>query len=355
MNKRIKKLQGKLTRLGAQGILISREADIKYLADLYQEGVFLLVPAKGEAVYFIDVMNQSLAEKVVTLPGIKIVSRKSSIAKALKPHLKEAGIKRLLYDSLDLSVALYNSIKKECKSLKLVDKVKRTPASILVGKMREVKSEEEIKVIRKSARITVKIWKEVKRKIRVGLSEKEIASLVDVAIKKSGCENSFPTIAAAGVNTAYPHSIPTSRKLKRGEHVLVDFGIRYKGYCSDLTRIWDKGRINRQIEAFKTHVQKAHDEAIKAIRPGASIGLTVKRSHNVFSRSDLGKYILHGLGHGVGLEIHEAPFLRETSKDSFREGMVVTVEPGLYKTGLGGIRLEDMVLVTKKGSEVLTR
>ena len=355
MNKRIKKLQGKLIRLGEEGLLVSAEADIEYLTGFFQEGVFFLVPARGEAVYFIDTMNRALAEEALSASGIRIVTRKGSFAKALKPVLKEAGIKRLLFNSMNLSAFLHAALKRGCRGVRFLEKKGKTPASKLIRDLREIKSEEEVKILKKAAKITLKIWKEASRKIRVGLSEKEIASLIDIRIRETGYENSFPTIAATGPNTAYPHSVPASRKLKEGEHVLVDFGIRYKGYCSDLTRIWDKGRINRQIEDFKTHVRKAHDEAIKGIRPGVRIESVVHKSHNMFKKNELGKYMLHGLGHGVGLEVHEAPSLREGAMEKFREGMVVAVEPGLYKRALGGVRLEDMVLVTKKGSEVLTR
>ena len=228
-------------------------------------------------------------------------------------------------------------------------------ASDIVRDMRKTKKAGEIKTIRKAAKETVRIWREVKRHLKTGMSEREIASMIDVAIHRKGYSNSFPTIAAIGENTAYPHALAMGRRLKRGDHLLVDFGISLGGYCSDLTRIWAGGRIVRKIEELKKHVLKAHDRAIKRISPGVSTGSLVKEANRYFKDNNLGAYIYHGLGHGIGLDVHEAPSLRENSAEKLKEGMVVTIEPGLYIPGLGGIRIEDMVLVTKNGYEVLTR
>ena len=186
------------------------------------------------------------------------------------------------------------------------------------------------------------------------MTEKEIGKLVDMCILDAGCTNSFPTIAAVGANTAHPHAVPTERRLKKNEHVLVDFGLRYKGYCSDLTRTWDNGRIDGQIRDFRKSVLKAQKAAIKMIKPGVMIGTLARESYNILNIVSKGEFILHGLGHGVGLEVHERPFLRMASTERLKKGMVITVEPGLYKEGLGGIREEDMVVVTEKGCEVLT-
>ena len=145
------------------------------------------------------------------------------------------------------------------------------------------------------------------------------------------------------------------RHLKKDDHLLVDFGIRVNGYCSDLTRIWAGGRIMRKIAQLRKHVRKARDQAIKKIKPGLSVGKLAKEANKYFKNNNVNKYIYHGLGHGVGLDIHEPPFLRDDSREKLKQGMVVTVEPGLYIPGIGGIREEDMVLVTKGGCEVLTR
>ncbi|MDP8298657.1 MAG: Xaa-Pro peptidase family protein, partial [Candidatus Tantalella remota] len=308
----------------------------------------------GRPVVFVDRMNRTLLEKSVKGRKLEVVSGPGSAAAAFVGYVKGMKAFRIGFDPESLTVGSFGRLSAALGKSKLVSaEGLATPRVITAA--RSIKSLEEIRIMRRVARETTAIWSEAERKISPGMTEIEIAEVVDLLVRRKGYENSFPTIAAAGKNTAYPHAVPTSKKFASGEHVLVDFGIRHKGYCSDLTRVYYKGRINRQIEDFLGYVRQAQKAAIKQIRPGASIGSTVGCAFKVFNESELQDFNIHALGHGVGLEVHESPYLRDGSPETFKKGMVVTVEPGLYKPGLGGIRIEDMVLVTEKGCEVLTR
>ncbi|MGD2278641.1 MAG: Xaa-Pro peptidase family protein [Candidatus Omnitrophota bacterium] len=344
----LKRIKARISRIGMDALLVSDKSDIIYLTNFYSQGVMVLV-GRGKPLYVIDPMNKALAEKMLKGKKLEVVEAKGSIIDTVADLVRDKRIRKLGYNSESLASSAYE------KLIRLKPKVRLKPASFVIREIREIKTPEEIRKLRKAAREAVRIWREVKRSVKAGLTEMEIAALIDVHIRRRGGENSFPTIAAIGSNSAYPHAVPMGRRLKNNEHLLVDFGIKLNGYCSDLTRIWAKGRINRKIQELQKHVRKVHDLTIKKIKPGTSIEALVNGSDRYFKNYSLSKYICHGLGHGLGLDVHEAPFLGSGSRERLKEGMVVTVEPGLYIPGVGGVRIEDMVVVTKKGCEVLTR
>ncbi len=350
----IRRIRARLSRPGMDALLIRDHHDITYLAGFYSPGVVMLVERGARPSYFVDTMNGPLAEKMLEGAKLNLVTASGPVMNALARHIEDRKIRKIGFSGEDLSVLAHDRLSKLVPGAKFVPDIKGLPVSSIMEGIREIKAPEEIRVLRKAAKETVRVWREARKNIETGMSEQDIAAMIDVCIRRRGYKNSFPTIAAAGENTAYPHAIPGAKRLESGEHLLVDFGLRCGGYCSDLTRIYYKGRINWQIKDFRESVLKAHDLAIKEIKPGAMIGSVVGRAEGLIKKNGLGDLILHGLGHGVGLEIHEKPFLRRGSRRRLREGMVLTVEPGLYKPGLGGIREEDMILVTAKGCEVLT-
>lgn len=345
--KLLKKVRQKVSRAGLDALVVSEEHDMLYLTGFFCKGAKLLVRPGKKPVYFIDGMNAALARaELEDLRTLDIIS--GPVLKNLKTSLKDLKIKKLGINENNVTVFENNW---------LIDGVKRIavkPALQLTEELRAIKSDLELKQIRKAAKDTVKIWRRVKKNVSLRMTEKDIARMVDTFILESGAENSFPTIAAIGKNSAYPHAVPTLKRLKSGELLLVDMGMRYNGYCSDLTRTYYTGRIDRQIRDFIKYVRIAHDLAIKKLKPGVLIGPYVRSINNILKQYGTGEYMLHGLGHGVGRGIHEDPFLYEGSNERIKAGMVVTIEPGLYKPGLGGARLEDMVLITKTGCEVLT-
>jgi len=345
------KIKRKLMSLNLDAFLVKGEANIRYLTGFFSPGAAVLILRKGEPVYFIDRMNRTLCEKVLKGKSIHLVPAEKSFA----DFLQDKKIKRVAFNSKSITVADFDNLRTSCPKVRFVSKIGSVGFEKILETIREIKTPEEIKIMRYAAKETVRILKKIKRKIKPGMTERRIRDMIDADISAAGYENSFPTIVASGPNTAYPHADATKRQFKKNDHLMIDFGIKINDYCSDLTRTLYDGRINPQIKDFHKFVIKAQKEAIKKIKPGVLLRSVSREVDDEFASCGVSKYSLHGVGHGVGVEVHEAPFFSRKSRARFKKGMVLTVEPGLYKAGLGGVREEDMVLVTEKGCEVLTR
>ncbi len=343
----LERLKGRTKKAGFDAFLATGREDILYLSGYFTEGALLLVPAKKQPVYFIDGMNEGLGRKMLKRmgPGELVAG---NMNENFRKYAKANRLKKIGVNENLITVS-------EQKALTGKEAFRFRHDAALVGDMRCVKTGDEIKALKKAARETVRIWKEVRKNIEIGMTEKDVADMINVLIRALGHENSFRPIVAVAENTAYPHAVPGGRRLKKGEHLLADFGLRVRGYCSDLTRIYVKGRINRKITGLLKLVREGHEAAIKMVKPGVSTERLNKAVNKYFSNNKVSSHVLHSLGHGVGRDIHERPFFRAGSGERLREGMVITIEPGLYVPGLGGVREEDMVLVTRNGCEVLTR
>jgi len=220
----------------------------------------------------------------------------------------------------------------------------------LVEELRMVKSREEIELLKRSAKIAVEGMKVASELMEPGRTEREIAAEAEYAMRKLGSDGTpFPTIVASGPNSWFPHASSTDRALQKGEHVVVDLGATYQGYASDVSRTF---RVKKGESSLIKKVRRVQGEIIKQVKEG------VRASElDALARKKFGgdaKFFIHGLGHGVGLEVHERPSLSPSSKDILQSGMVITIEPGLYLPGKGGARWEDTVLVRRDGCEVLT-
>lgn len=220
---------------------------------------------------------------------------------------------------------------------------------------RPVKSKKEIKNIRTACKITIKIFNQIKKGVKPGITEKEVAALIDRSRKQKKLKKAFKTIIGSGPNGAHPHAVLTDRAIKNGDTVVIDFGIVYKKYRSDLTRTLIIGKISPLMRRIYKTVEEAQKMGIRNIKPGLAIREYVKEVHDYMRSKGYGKYIRHTLGHGIGIKIHEAPKLGERNKRRLKENMVVTIEPGLYVDGVGGVRIEDTVLIKRNGCEVLTK
>ncbi|MDD5634105.1 MAG: Xaa-Pro peptidase family protein [Candidatus Omnitrophica bacterium] len=351
----LKNVTRRIPRIGVDAVLLNDEQNITYLTGFFCSGVKLLLLRNGKVLYFIDSMNRTLADEFVKNKQISIITVKGAFSKMLASEVKQRSLKCIGFDSAKFSVNEHKNLSKNLSRVKLVPQIGRMPISDIFSNLRMIKTKEEVLIIKEAARETKRIWGIVDNNINVGMTEIEIAALVDTEVLKAGYKNSFPTIAAVGRNTAYPHAVPTDERLKKNGHAMIDFGIVFKGYCSDLTRIHCNGRINRQIWSFLKTIEEIQNLAIREIKPGVEIKSVVDRTYELFEAKKLSSYLLHSLGHGIGIGVHEAPSFSASNEGVFEAGMILTVEPGLYKVGLGGVRKEDMVLVTSKGCEVLTR
>lgn len=229
------------------------------------------------------------------------------------------------------------------------------PTRGVVEKYREIKDKEEITSIRKAAQIAQNAFRAVVAMLTPEKTEKQIADELENAMRQLGAEKaSFPSIVAVGANAALCHAVPGQTRVEEADFLLIDWGAQYRGYASDLTRVIVTGRKTVRFQKIFQVVREAQQKAIEAIRPGVPCDEIDRIARDFIAQSGYGKYFDHGLGHGLGLNIHEAPSFSPRCNTILRPGMVLTVEPGVYIKGWGGIRIEDDVLVTSRGCEVLT-
>ncbi len=226
-----------------------------------------------------------------------------------------------------------------------------------VERIREVKDREEIRLLKEAVRRAEGAFLDIKGHIRQGQREKAVALRLEERLKKRGCNHlPFDIIVASGPNSAMPHARASDRKLLCGDLVVVDWGGEAEGYCSDMTRtfLMRGGDLSKKREIYR-HVLKANRAAVAAVIPGAESRVVDDAARDVIKRAGFGESFGHGTGHGVGLEVHEFPRVTWTRSEPVAEGMVFTIEPGIYLKDLGGVRIEDMVLVKSKGAELMTR
>jgi Xaa-Pro aminopeptidase len=224
-----------------------------------------------------------------------------------------------------------------------------------VERLRTVKDVDELTTMRAAAKLISEAWTGVVRKMKLGVSELRVAADLEYAMKRAGASGpSFETIIASGPRSAWAHARPTSKLLKKNELVVMDQGVILRGYCSDMTRTVFLGRPSDRVRRIYDAVLDAQQAAKSIIRSGVTAGDVDAAARRTLSRYKLAKYFTHSTGHGLGIEVHEMPRLGRGESFILEEGMVVTIEPGVYIEGLGGVRIEDDVVVTSKGSEDLT-
>jgi Xaa-Pro aminopeptidase len=225
----------------------------------------------------------------------------------------------------------------------------------LVEGVREVKTAEELDVMRCSAKLASEVIAEASEFVRAGVAELEVAAEIDYRLRRKGASGpSFETIVASGPRSALPHARPTEKRLQKNELVVLDLGAILRHYCSDLTRTFFLGRAPARIRQWYKAVEQAQEAAHDALRAGVTAGSVDRAARRLLNQHGLGSYFVHGTGHGLGIEIHERPRVGRSQKQEIRAGNVVTLEPGIYVEGVGGIRLEDEVAVHADRTEVLT-
>ena len=308
---------------------------------------------EGEAVFLITAKHglhcftkEMIATKTKTVAGLSThVVTGDYLASALDFAVQK-GLKNIAFDPA--CVDFHTGTK--------LQKANLCHAEGLVKELRQVKYADEQALLRKSCQIASQAFKEVKSQIKTGMTEEDVRILLALAMTKRGADSVAFNIVCFGENTADAHHTPSkTRKLKEGEAVLIDFGCFYEGYCSDITRSWWHGK-NEPAEYARIWkiVEKARRAGIKALFDGAPAAAADAASRQVIADAGYAENFYHATGHAIGLEVHEVPFLRPSSTDILAEGMVVTVEPGIYFENKWGIRLEDSFLVTKTGSKKLT-
>ncbi|MFQ5894380.1 MAG: M24 family metallopeptidase [Nitrospinota bacterium] len=270
-------------------------------------------------------------------------------ADGLPAEVRRLRLPRLAFEEEHLSYSAYRELKRKLSGVRLL------PVKGLVEELRARKEEGELRTLRRAAALNGAGLADTLPLFRPGARESELALALERRLRERGAEGvAFETIVASGPRGALPHGMAAKKRLRRGELVVVDFGCVVDGYRADTTRTYCLGRASRRAREVYGVVLEANRAGIAAVRPGADVREVDAAARKVIEDAGYGSHFGHGLGHGVGLEVHEAPRLSPQSKGALAEGMVVTVEPGIYLPGWGGVRIEDMVRVTARGGEVLT-
>ena len=319
---------------GVDALLVTHLPDVIYLTGFTgSNGAVVLVGSAGgavRAVLFTD--GRYTGQARVEARGVKVVIEKKSAVGGACAWMEAAGVRRCGFDE-----------------------TQTTGVGAVVARLREVKDADEIAAIRAAALVGCELYEGMLGFIQAGMAEFEIAAALEYAARLRGVEAmSFETIVASGERSALPHGRATGAKLPRRGFVTLDFGVVLGGYCSDMTRTVHLGRaLPGEWEVYDS-VLEAQTAAVARVAPGVTAGEVDEAARSVLRRSGLDRYFSHSTGHGVGLEIHEGPRIAAEQAQVLEEGMVITIEPGVYMPGRFGVRIEDMILVTKRGGEVLT-
>ena len=347
MNTRLKNLVEDFSRhKNIDALLIVNDSNVRYLTRFPASESWLLV-TKTKAFYITD--SRYVLEARQGLKGIVVKQYSHMPCVTVFELCKQLKIRRLGFDERHTSFALWKKLKEFCpRNRKLI------AATGLVETLREIKDDDEIAQVRECLKLHYKAIDFMKKVVKPGLTERQVALQLERFIKSKGAEFSFLPIIASGPNSCYPHARATDRVICNNETVLLDFGVDLKGYKSDLTRNFFLGRIAPRVKQVFDALTLAQREAIGMIKPGVRCSEIDAQARKVLRKFGLAKYFGHSLGHGVGLDIHESPRLSSQSPSVLEAGMIVTVEPGVYIPNQFGIRVEDMILVTKEGCEVLS-
>ncbi len=327
-------------------VLVNNATDIRYLTQYPAHDAWLLVTPR-QAFYITDARYIDEVKK--QLVGVVPVKFEKSIFVETVALAYKADVRCLGVDERHLTVYEHKRLKSFYN-----DEISMVPVDGLVSSVRMVKDKSEIALIREAIALNLQAYKGIKPFIKPGVRERDILVKLETFIAKHGVRFAFDPIIASGPNSAFPHARVTDRELRSNEPVLIDLGIDVKGYKSDLTRMFFLGRMPTSFRDVLSIVRDAQHEAFKVIRPGILAKDVDELVRNYFRKHGLSERFTHSLGHGVGLDIHEAPKLSVNSEVVLAQNMIFTVEPGVYFYGKYGIRLEEMVLVTEKGCEVLS-
>ncbi len=342
-----------MKRLGLDGLLLTHGPDLGYLTNFSGNDSVGLLTEKD---FFLisDFRYQELAQQEAG--WLDLVIRQGRMAEALAQTIKRSGALKIGFEANFTTFGQVDAIVAAMKELKLAPLPELIPLEDVMLNLRKVKDDNEIDLVRRAVQIAEEAFDAVRGEIHPGQTENHLAGLLILELRSRGASDvSFPPIVAAGANSSLPHYCPSETTLASGQPLLIDFGCMYRGYCSDLTRTMLVGRIAPKIKDIYKLVYEANQAAIGFLRPGITTMQADQVAREIIERGGYGKYFGHGLGHGLGREVHELPNLRKSGpEEELRPGMIVTVEPGIYLPGVGGVRIEDDVLITHSGCEVLS-
>ena len=344
MNKKMQWLRNQMLSLNLQGMIVSNPINIRYLTNIQAEGVLLATRKENifltDGRYIEDVHNTLTLFDEIVVYDIRGLTRDDYENFFL--FCENVG-----FEENYVTYAKYKEYMHKYKINNLVE------TENMIEKQRQIKDEEELENIKKACQITDECYTYILNYIKPGMTEKQIAREIDDYFYNHAEGNAFDTIVASGENSSKPHAIPSDRKIQNVDIITIDMGCKINGYCSDMTRTFFVGEVPSHVKPIYELVLKNQEQVLNDLRENSNTKQITKMVDNDFRLHNYD--LIHALGHGVGLDIHEAPVLSVNSENLLKENMVVTNEPGIYIAGQFGVRIEDTVLITKGGCEPLTK
>ena len=357
-HERLKKFREWMASRNVEGFLISNQENRFYLSGFFEKDISfvessgMLLITRSDQFLITDFRYRDMAKEEA--PLFDIVVYEKSLPGAICDLVDDLRVNVLGVEKDYITLAFFEELEKNFSEKGL--HVEFSFFSGVVEDMRAVKDDLEIELMIKSLELAEEVMGAVSPLLKRAISEKDLAWVIEKNIREKGAEElAFSPIVASGPNSALPHARPTARVPKKGEPIIIDMGARLKGYCSDITRTFFIGKIPAEWEKIYELISVAQKAAQESIKPGMETTEVDRVARQIIEDAGYGAYFGHGLGHGVGLSVHERPGLRKQKPVPIKENMIVTIEPGIYLPGKGGIRLENMVLVTKEGGKLLNK
>lgn len=345
--KRLERIKKILQKRNIDAFIALHPPNISYMVGFQAEDSSLVI--KQDKVFLITDYRYSTEYRNLLQGGnIHIIAIEKSFSHTLKKLAKDLHIKNAAFENNTIRLSSYQKLK-DIFGTQLI------PTKKIIENLRIIKDEGEVCRIKQAISITLRTFQFIKKTLKPAMKETELAAEIERYIRLEGAQGaSFDIIVASGPNSSFPHAKKTERKFCTNEPVLIDMGVDFKGYKSDLTRVFFLGTMSPQFKKIHSIVKTAQERAIRLIQPGIPIGVIDKAARQYIKKQGFGDCFWHSLGHGVGLEVHEQPRIAPRNKALLKEGMIFTVEPAIYLDNKFGVRIEDIVRVTAKGSEVLS-
>ena len=337
-------------RFGKQkvaALLVTNLNNLFYLTGFRgSAGVALIGPAQSRL--WVDPRYMLQAREQVR--GVEVIEATKGLLQTAVRWVRKERLVPVGFEDSSVTYREFSQLQREGGK-----KIRWVPAGGIVEKLRMVKDAEEISLIRKAGQMTAEVFEEMRPEVRPGIAERDLAAEIEYRMKRKGADGpSFETIVASGARSAWPHARPSCKLLQKSELVIIDLGVILGGYAADMTRALFLGAPGRRIRQLYNAVRDAQQRAVEAAQKGRRAGDIDAASRTFLEQKGLESYFTHSTGHGVGLDIHERPRVGRADKTRLDPGCVITVEPGVYIEGLGGVRVEDTVLITADGPEILT-
>lgn len=347
--RRLSALLDGLTAAHVDALLVTSLANVRYLTGFSGSSALLLVTQR-EALLITDFRYQTQAPEEVGDSARVLIETQSLWAGLWQQLAQQAGVQVLGFESAHL---LHRDFQ---RLMEAGARWQWRPTLDLVETLRERKDAEEVRLIERAANVAIRALERTLADVRVGMTELQVAGVLERALRDEGSEGfPFPSIVASGSRSALPHARATSARIREGDLLLLDFGSEVEGYCADITRTVVVGRASDEQREIYDVVRRANEQASHSIRAGMTGRDADAIARGYIEQRGYGDLFGHGLGHGVGLEVHEAPRLSRTADGALAEGAVVTIEPGVYRPGWGGVRIEDDVVLDAAGPRILTK